>query len=294
MLGTGVLGTDALPPLDLVAIGHVLRQASGETHTYGYYDFEIPALGDPIEVTLTALSGDPDAYASFSMRHPSNVNYDQGMMSASSEDTDSFTVVPGSATYPTALPAVLHIAVHAYTATSYTIMVQRAGAAETNEVLLLPGQPQTGNLLNGRFKFYKFYAGNTSVPLAFSLEPLGTGDPDLYISTSGRPYESSCDGSLHCWEAYSSTGDEVIVRPDDPYYCSGCTYHIMVYAASNVHYTLSARLLGSYGTISMLQEGVPVRGVVPHLQYRFYQFDIGGLNASVVLTLTPFSGDADM
>ena len=75
---------------------------------------------------------------------------------------------------------------------------------------------------------------------------------------------------------------------------SDCTYHIMVYAASNVHHTLSARLLGSYGAISMLQEGVPVRGVVPHLQYRFSQFDIGGLNASVVLTLTPFSGNADM
>ena len=269
-------------------------QASGESHTYAYYDFELPALGDPIEVTLTALSGDPDAYGSFTTRHPTDVNYDAGMMSASTEDIDSFTVVPGSADYPTELPAVLHVAVHAYTATSYTIMVQRAGAEEPGEVLLLPGQPQTGNLRNGNHKFYKFHAGNTSVPFAFALEPLGTGDPDLYISTRGMPYESSCDGELQCWESNSATGDEVIVGPDDPNYCNGCTYHIMVYAASNVHYTLSARLLGSYGTINTLQEGVPIRGVVPHLEYRFYQLDVGALNASVVLTLTPFSGDADM
>ncbi|KAL1503384.1 hypothetical protein AB1Y20_011435 [Prymnesium parvum] len=268
-------------------------RATAAEHTYTYYDFALPTLDAAIEVTVTAIAGDPDAYGSFELPRPTNLNFDPGMMSASSEGVDTFLISPTAATYPTDLPAWLHVAVHAFTATTYTIMVRRVGSEEGGGVTLLPGQPQTGNLEAGQRRFYRFQASDdATVSYSFVVVPMGTGDPDLYVSTSGLP-DLNCGDE--CWKSTSSSFDEVMVSPQDARYCSGCTYHVMVHAADDlpVDYSISATVR-TQGAIITLQEGVPLHDGVPVHQYHFYAFDVVQADASVRVTLTPFSGDVDL
>lgn len=51
---------------------------------------------------------------------------------------------------------------------------------------------------------------------------------------------------------------------------------------------------GLGGTIRALKEGVPAHGVVGLHDYNFYRFDVVQLDALLEVSLTTFSGDADM
>ena len=150
--------------------------------------------------------------------------------------------------------------------------------------------PQAGVLSLHDSAVYTFTVGSgRRVPISIALTPLDSSDPDMYISAGEPPTRDASH-----WQALSFRGDTIVLMPDDPHYCTGCTYYILIYGFSATQYSISARLLGSYGTVATLQQGVPARGVVAASQYLWYQVPVEQLNATVVLTLTPFSGDADM
>jgi hypothetical protein len=126
----------------------------------------------------------------------------------------------------------------------------------------------------------------------------GSDDPDLFLAASSSPVskEACTSGAVVCWKATALGADGIHIEPDDPNYCSGCDYSLLVYgagpyASDSIDYTL--RLLFEY-TLITLQDGHPIGGKVRTGDYKFYRMLIDDSNSSIALQLTTFSGDADV
>lgn len=161
--------------------------SSVETHMYSFFDYEMSELGKDVDVVLTSLSGDADLFASFLNRHPSNLADGHQWFSSSTGNVDRLVISKHDDHYPTALPATLHIAVRGYSAASFTLVAsQREDSSSVTVTRLVAGLPQSGALASGDESFYRYTLGNTTEPLgvSFAITSHGTGDPDIYVSTS--------------------------------------------------------------------------------------------------------------
>ena len=101
---------------------------------------------------------------------------------------------------------------------------------------------------------------------------------------------------MTCLRGVRSGDDSIRVEADDPNYCAGCTYSLLVYGAgpygsSAVEYTLT--LIFEY-TLITLRGGHPTGGRVGRGDYVYYRLPVDSSNSSVSLQLTTFSGDADL
>jgi hypothetical protein len=121
---------------------------------------------------------------------------------------------------------VYHIGVFGYTAASFSVVASSAQAA----VLLQLGMPITAHLRADEWAYYTVQIEDATKALRISLTPL-TGDPDLYVSTDGRPSRAS-----HQWAATSWGADTLLIQPTAPGFRPGA-FTIGVAAFVNTTYT---------------------------------------------------------
>ena len=215
---------------------------------------------------------------------------------------DRLLIMPLDAGWPTSLPATLHIGVESWAsawATSGSNAEFTLVASGLTPTQLLAGSPQTGSVAYGEGAFYRFSTSPTERgPISIAVSASGSDDPDLFLAASSSPVskEACTSGAVVCWKSMALGADGIHVEPDDPNYCSGCDYSLLVYgagpyASNSIDYTL--RLLFEY-TLITLQDGHPVGGKVRTGDYKFYRMLIDDSNSSIALQLTTFSGDADL
>ena len=152
--------------------------------------------------------------------------------------------------------------------------------------------PQSGSLLAGESRYYGVRVGEgEAASLTVALTPT-EGDPDLYVSGSGR-YPTRDEAQ---WSSSLGQGEEdlVYVPSHDPLACTGCTYRALVYAYSDTSYSITMSLRSPAApSLTVLQAGVPSSAHVEQGEYAFFSFAVQR-NASISITLTAFSGDPDL
>ena len=114
--------------------------------------------------------------------------------------------------------------------------------------------PQSGSLLAGEARYYGVRVGEgEATSLTVALTPT-EGDPDLYVSGSGR-YPTRDEAQ---WSSSLGQGHEdlVYVPSHDPLACTGCTYRALVYAYSDSSYSITMSLRSPAApSLTVLQAG---------------------------------------
>ena len=132
--------------------------------------------------------------------------------------------------------------------------LHRQAFASATTAWLQPGVPQSGSLLAGEARYYGVRVGEgEATSLTVALTPT-EGDPDLYVSGSGR-YPTRDEAQ---WSSSLGQGHEDLVYAPshDPLACTGCTYRALVYAYSDSSYSLTMSLRSPAApSLTVLQAG---------------------------------------
>ena len=159
---------------------------------------------------------------------------------------------------------------------------------------LVNGVPQSGYVAAGSYAYFNFtpaFAG----PFSIFCTAL-TGDPDLYVSTSGLPSNTS-----FTWVSATDVDEVISILPSDPNWRGPpAWYAIAVYGYSgNVSFAVMARMLGQ-NTTSALTDGVPQAGLAPPHDFAYFTFQmasrypLGVPNPGLDVGVVPRSGTCDV
>jgi len=250
-----------------------------------YYQFPVSTAGKEITITLSRTYGDPDMFVvavpTMDDLHqlPSFQNY---QWLSTFEGDDMITIRPDDPNYcpnSSQSSCIYVIGVIAFSATSFTIQA----STNTASILLRDGISVFENLDAGDVEYFVFPMDNYGYTLTVSVTDLGTGDPDLFISTSNM-HPNTTKNSM--WSSQRLRGDSITIPPTDPHYCSQCTYYIGVYAFASTSFTIVASTLGNL----TLQDGIPQYGEALRGVTDYYSFIVTDTHSSVSITLTALSG----
>jgi hypothetical protein len=267
-----------------------------------YFMYQVTNPDADVIVSLTAFSGDPDAFLSQSNKHPSLINSTWRIMSIGS---DSLTIqatnlnsicrpLPQSHKY-----CPLFITVSGYHNSSYSLMVSM-DEGFVSPMILVEGQPQSGEVKKHRYRYYSYtisedsghvYDGMSTLPgeIIFTLTPTDSGDQDLYVSMdeNEEPGEDSYDfRSIN----FAGQSEEVVIRADMKKYCLNCRIFVAVFGSTAGQYRLSASVKG----LTVLQTGQSVGGHVEEHRYRYYSFINTDPIADITISVTAIQGDPDI
>ena len=170
-----------------------------------------------------------------------------------------------------------YVTVHGFSEGSNEFSV--TGSFGDTPVYLKEGVPLTETLMNGNYRYYKFYDTSPRTDLLFDVAPL-TGDPDLYISCRLRisgddeGYPSQKDGHFnHSSVMMYEDAIRVIKDPTSASYTTTCNkvergggvmYYLAVFAFDSsmgltTEYTITA--LHASGAVT-LTNGIPFDATV--------------------------------
>jgi len=252
-----------------------------EAGTYGYYQFALAGVGHELDITLTALSGDPDIIMSndtvcarprFGMLCPH-------VWTSGQAGSDSLTVV-------SAAPGHYYIGVYAFTNTTFVISAYSRDPAGDSVINLVNGQPQSGTVDQRTYKYYQIHASDGS-PLSITLS-VSVGDPDLYVTYSPDNVDPVMPTvSHHNWASTAAGGDFISIPTTQP-----GVYTIGVYGFTSATYTILAAFAGNMPIT--LSSGVPFLRNTPSGSYEHFVFNVDRLDEELTITVTPFSGDPDL
>jgi len=198
-----------------------------------YYRYIASNRYSDIVFSLSRSYGDPDLYITIDGSTPNTTNWQyrsihfgDDLIQINSGDYYACPKAPAKS-------CVIKIAVVAVTTTSYSIQ----GHSDDAILLLRDGIPASDFLVAGKYDYYQFPVYSFGQSVVISVTDLGTGDPDLFISTvSHYPNRTS-----NQWASQRVRGDTIIIPPTDPNYCTFCTYYIGVMAFTNTHSQLLQR-----------------------------------------------------
>jgi hypothetical protein len=257
-------------------------RASLSYRQYRYYKLHVDADDRNIMISVTAFSGDPDVYVSTHHHRPNSTNY---QWKADSTNSDTVAIIKGSAN--ACSNCDFYIAVYAFSACDFSLL-----ASFADRIQLLPRVASTGNVVQGFMQFYSFHASEDDSSVTFNLVPT-SGNPQLFVST--RAYiDPVKNASSIMWKTnpYWSGGSITITNTDNRF-CAGCDYYLAVlgvYAATSTYI-----LTGSETNSTIwIQDGVDVYGTATTSQYRYFRFSAPNLGSSVIVTVTPITGDPDL
>lgn len=263
-----------------------------------------------IDLTLTTISGDADAYITISGTMPSMINAQyrltgsQSVESVAIRANDSFVAqyCPASGTGPGGPVCRLNIAVRAYRPSNFSLVV--TGAASATQ--LVPNLPLANQFAGaGTYRYYTLKAGSAPTsPVTLSVNPT-SGDPDLFVSSSikGSTTPNMADPTSYCRASLSSRREAIELFPatDGDCWCgntTGCTYYLGVYAfpPTNATYSVQGQI-GAPATSTLL-DGQPQYGYTlagSSAQFSFAaQLNVSAGIKAVEVALNPFLGDADL
>jgi hypothetical protein len=254
------------------------------------YQFYCDRNATDILITLTALGGgDPDLYVSRNkvpnMRNSTwNSTTWEGEALLIKADDPYFKGKSTAGTY--------NVLVVGKTASLYSIVIN---LDQRHVVQLLQGQPQQGHLERNSENFYYYYnAYDKDLTVYLTLH---YGDAFLRANPQDPIYDDFYSRLPKRWDGVWSSvqageRNRLVVPRTDPKFCFNCNVLIGVFSNStNTTYTIEASndLLQA-----MLQEGLSLRDDVAKKAWSYYLYSSVDSNAEIVISLTSYTGDADM
>jgi hypothetical protein len=244
---------------------------SGAANVELYYSIEVPAGQTKLEIAMSGGTGDADLYVKKGSL-PTTSTYDYRPFRF--DNNEKVTVEN-----PTA--GTWYIMIRGYSAyTGITLLASYSGASGTT---LEDGVPVTN--LSGAADSEKVYridlpAGQTSLEIKMSG---GTGDADLYVKLKAPPTTTDYD--------YRSlqAGNDESVTINAP---TAGTWFVMIRGYSNY---AGVTLKASWGTVTTLQNGVPVKGLAGTLgSEKFFKIVVPNGTTQLEVWMSGGTGNADM
>jgi len=160
-------------------------------------------------------------------------------------------------------------------------------------VALIDGRPQQDALLQGEVRYYAVRVPANATSLALTLTPI-SGDPDLVVSNveGERPTMLR-----HVWASTWMGADALRIASTDARWCAGgCTFTVGVIASTASNYSIVASTgFAALPPAIALQEGTPQQAqIVESGGYAYFRFSVDERESSVVVVVTPLSGDPDL
>lgn len=254
------------------------------------YEFYCDRNATDILITLTALGGgDPDLYVS----RGKVPNVRNSTWESTTWEGEALAIKPDDPFFKgKSMKGTYHILVVGKTEAHYTIVVNIDLKPVTQ---LLQGQPQQGYLSHISENYY-YFANSYDKAVTITLTPLyGTA------FMRANP-QSPATGDIYAFlpkrlEAqWSSMQDGVkntlVIPTTDEKFCYNCNLLIGVYSSNtNCSYSIE---VSSENKTQILHEGVPHRDEVEKAGWRHYLYTSIEFTAEIVISLTSYSGDADL
>jgi hypothetical protein len=287
---------------------HVLREGSPIRMTipregYRYFRYNL-ANETALNVTfqLTPISGDPDLFVSRNITRPSKDNAEKNSRNSLTK-VDSVSYVKGIDGKN--LNGTYHIAVYAFSMSSFTIVAQTKMPDLNSTVQLYPGQAQSDTLYNvtdGEYRIYSFnvmFSEENKQPIRITLTPI-SGSYAMYVANSPNNLDREREIFYYDWCTCAENREDhnyvVNIKTTDGKYKAQTTYLVLVvatYFTSDDSASYSIMYNIGNGTIS-LQEAVPYMDEVGHNEYKYYLFPIYLNHEDVTITVTAMTGDPDL
>lgn len=238
--------------------------AYGLFSRYTYFSFSLQGAQD-FTITVTPLSGDPDLYVSTSIPFPS---MDAGQYTWVSKNF-GFDMIDILTTDPDFVAdATYYIAVHSFAETMFAITV----STWNSTTIIVERVPISEDVLSGSYVYFKFLL-SVSQDVLFTLTPLSSGDPDMFISRiDERPTQQQ-----HTWASLESGVDSILVPVSDPHYGLGW-YYIGISGWQGCDFQL---LASTEGASIVLVDGVPQNFIQPTGTFSYFRFTHGDSEAGL-------------
>lgn len=250
-----------------------------------------------IEITLTPRFGDADLYVLTSAgdnpaddRIPSPTVYDYRSIHASGDDHVHIGIGDSNNHCTVGVSCRVHIAVHGYRPSQYTIVASSSHATTT----LQTGVPMRDTVPQDTYEYFVFTADQPNTIITIALTPI-SGDPDIYVSTGDLTTTPTSAAGQSFWRGSRLGSDVIEIPPDDENACAiPCNYYIGVKAyGADAEFSLLA-VQRSDSPITLV-DGVPQEEFVNKSMTNQYQITVDTHDMQTVeVTLTPFFGDADL
>lgn len=259
--------------------------------------------GATLTVTLTTLSGDADLFVSSYWKHPTIVTNLTVASFNAGDVLDRVVLSP-------ALEGSYYIGVFGVTNSSFTINAHATtSGTDTHDamVALVMGQPQVGYVETGGWAYFQFVTGDHELNLTVTATPL-TGSIGMYINQCLENADR-CDGRnggedrrprtyppyfLPGGELSSDTSisrESIQISKGNPYWCTRCSYVVGIYGHTESNFTVA---VASTNHVLRLQLSVPHRDYVNAEEHRYFTFTLTEPHQDVIISLTSFTGDADL
>jgi hypothetical protein len=163
---------------------------------------------------------------------------------------------------------------------------------------LRDGEPQTAQLLHyggPLVEHSAYFAFAVDEPVSFSIiVTVYMGNPDLYVSARDpRPSAASFTWQPANASATGGGGIRMVaISPNDPEYCTGCSYYVGVVAYTNASVAVTA--VSERLRTTTLVNGLPLKQASAGGEYLYYTFAVGAYAGDLTIAVQPEVGDTDI
>jgi len=250
---------------------------------WSYYSIYVDHTTDPLIISATALSGDPDVYVSINNTHPNTTSYDQKAIRFGSDQI----------VYPTPQLTTYYIACYAFTNTSFTLL------ATIGPILLVNGEPHQDTLDRGQARVFVAHVNNPENKDLFVTLNVDLGSPVLYVGTfDNGTYPSA---QHYQWTTADTSGDNQRYALTIPMgingACNNCSYFITVSCPtnSNANSLCSYAITMDYAdSIILLSNGKPYSASVNAGSSKYFRALIDDSTKDINVATTTFDGDVEI
>ncbi|EFC40418.1 predicted protein [Naegleria gruberi] len=243
-----------------------------KTLDYSYFTFDLEG-SDDFTVTVTPLTGDPDAYLSTNPK-PSTFSF---MWSSEQSAVEIINVKSSDNQFKP--DVTYHLSIFAFSAdTIYSVVITRNTSIST----LMHGVSMGGRVQSPYSSYYRFKLTHPS-NVTITVNPLNSlGDPDIFVSTHDN--NQYPDFLHHDFYAFSRSVDTLTIKTTDQGWRMGWYYIAVAGYREQTEFEIT---VSSSDEVIVLEDGVSLTtsSYVDEWKYYafFYGFDANSLTFSVRL-----------
>ncbi|OMJ88503.1 hypothetical protein SteCoe_9537 [Stentor coeruleus] len=272
---------------------------------YKYYKFTvINSTVYEVLFMLTPTYGDCDIYTCFnSLCSIENYDLFDKLSFNGGVEVDQVRYIRGVDS--DSLTGTYHIMVFANEDTFFSIVAKESVPGKNSTIQIYPGHPQKDTIFNDPDRNYRIYffpihfTEETKQNIIITLSAI-TGNFSLYVANQLSNLDWKKEIFYYNWRNdvtnYSDPYYIINISPDDIWYKLDSTYLILVMGESYLADNTSTYVVGfTCGDANMiLNEDVPITGVVMQNEYNYYTFPIHYKHEDVTISITALTGDPDM